>query len=110
MPDTVFVASKMPIRMGPVTLNRVPVREHHALSRGPRIVGNADTEVLGGFAITVVPRAVWEEWLAANHDGAMVRNKMIWAEAEHIAIESFCAINRQSGGPTKVSPNGTWKP
>jgi hypothetical protein len=35
----------------------------------------------GGFAITVIPDDVWEEWFERNKDATFVQKKMIFARA-----------------------------
>lgn len=89
VPAFVYVASKLPSALqlssaaGAVVINGVP------LQRPPDRPGEPPAYP-GGYAITKVPREIWDGWLAANFASDVVLNDLVHGEPDYDRCVAYC--------------------
>lgn len=80
-----YVASKLPSPLqlstpaGTVTIQAAP------RARMPN-----DNTYPGGYAITRVPKVIWEAWLRSNFNSDMVLNHLVHGETNYDECVAFC--------------------
>lgn len=89
MSQVVFVASKLSGaivlrgRNESVTLPPPP-------RRMPGVVVTGGPMTIAGFAVTQVPKHIWDEWLAANWNSDMVLNHLVFGHEDQNECAALC--------------------
>lgn len=82
---------KMPLQRGP---GGAPVKDTHV-------------DLASGFALTPgVPKDIWDSWLEANKDSAIVRNGLIFAHGQAASVRAQAKDHeKQRSGLEPIDPN-----
>ena len=77
--------------------------------RGPSgaPIPKTQVDVIYGFALTHgVPKDLWESWLEANEDSAMVRNGLVFAHGQAASVKAQAKNHeKQRSGLEAIDPN-----
>jgi hypothetical protein len=88
----------------PILTNQVHVRGYRGHYHGP--TGEPQFPIIGGYAITTVPRDFWEEWLKQNVENPIVKTRLIWAHQEAESVRDFAREHEEvKNGREPIDPD-----
>lgn len=87
--------------------SREPGKMPFERSQSGVAVKGTQVDVTSGFALTHnVPKDLWESWLEANKDSAIVRNGLIFAHAQASSVKAQGRDHeKQRSGLEPIDPN-----
>ena len=62
--------------------------------------------VIGGYAITTIPRDFWNLWLEQNSENPIVKNRIIWAHPEAESVRDWAKEHSEvKNGREPIDPD-----
>ena len=87
--------------------SREPGKMPFQRSQSGAAIKGTQVDVTSGFALTPnVPKDLWDSWLEANKDSAMVRNGLIFASSQATSVKAQARDHeKQRSGLEPIDPN-----